>query len=172
MPEELKKFPSIPKLDFTLWRAARKKEEEEARVRAIENAAAGDVMPDGTIYAGISPDTHKRMFVTPEDARLSMNFNDAAEYAKTLNAHGHNDWRIPTKDELNIFFDNREKGALAGTFNQTNDPGDLMNGWRYWYRSSTPGYSDNNAWIQDFSDGHQNGNGSRRFIIASVRCVR
>jgi hypothetical protein len=31
----------------------------------------GDTMPDGTIYAGISPDTQKAMYTTPEDAPLT-----------------------------------------------------------------------------------------------------
>src|SRR4051794_158598 len=41
----------------------------------------GDKMPDGTIYAGISPDTGKPMFAASADAKLTMTFNEAKEYA-------------------------------------------------------------------------------------------
>src|SRR5437764_12648503 len=34
----------------------------------------GDRMDDGTIYAGISPDTHKPMYTTPADARSKTYF--------------------------------------------------------------------------------------------------
>src|SRR5258708_5641271 len=56
---------------------------------------------DGTVYAGVSPDTGKDMYATPADAPLTYTFNQAMEYAARLDAHGHQDWRVPTKDELN-----------------------------------------------------------------------
>jgi hypothetical protein len=120
----------------------------------------GDTMPDGTIYAGLSPDTGKAMFATPADAPLSYTFNEARKYAKVLDAHGHQDWRVPTVDELNVLFNNR---AAIGGFNVT---GSYFPGW---YRSS----SQNGrwyAWEQRFSAGsqlinHKNGH-------SSVRCVR
>src|SRR5947209_3721578 len=37
----------------------------------------GERMPDGTIYAGISPDSQKPMYTTPEDAPLTYTFNEA-----------------------------------------------------------------------------------------------
>jgi hypothetical protein len=40
----------------------------------------GDKMADGTIYAGISPDTNKPMYAAPADAPMSMDFNAAAKY--------------------------------------------------------------------------------------------
>src|SRR5690349_10563178 len=36
----------------------------------------GDRMADGTVYAGISPDTHQPMYTTPEDAPLTYTFNE------------------------------------------------------------------------------------------------
>ena len=71
-------------------------------------------MPDGTVLAGISPDTNKPMYATPADASLTMTFNEAQEYAAKLDAHGHKDWRVPTKAELNVLFNNR---AAIGGFN-------------------------------------------------------
>src|SRR5262249_19594334 len=39
----------------------------------------GDKMADGTIYAGISPDTGKKMFTTPADAPLTMRWKKAVD---------------------------------------------------------------------------------------------
>src|SRR5262249_13943526 len=61
----------------------------------------GDVMEDGTKYAGISPDTSKPMFVTPDDAPLTMKWKEAKDYAANLGM------RLPTKGELNVLFNNR-----------------------------------------------------------------
>ncbi len=88
----------------------------------------GDRMADGTIYAGISPDTHKAMYTTPADASLTMKWKKAMDYAAGLDAHGRHDWRVPTKAELNVLWENRDKGALKGTFNVT---GSAPAGW-YW----------------------------------------
>src|SRR5689334_10127875 len=59
----------------------------------------GDRMPDGTIFAGISPDTHEPMYTTPADAFLTMRWKEAIGYAGwlRLGAYGHRDWRVPTK---------------------------------------------------------------------------
>lgn len=109
----------------------------------------GDKMADGSIYAGDSPDTGKPMYVTARDTPLSVEFYSAATYARGLDAHGHKDWRLPTRAELNVLFQNREKGALKGTFNLT---GSYPAGW-YW--SGTP-YDNNSMYCQMFSDGIQN----------------
>jgi hypothetical protein len=69
-------------------------------------------MPDGTVYAGISPHTSKAMYATPADAPLTMAFTDAKEYAAKLDAHGHKDWHVPTKAALNVLFNNR--AAIGG----------------------------------------------------------
>jgi hypothetical protein len=62
----------------------------------------GDKMPDGTVLAGISPDTNKPMYATPADASLTMTFNEAQIYAAQLDAHGYKDWCVPSKAELNV----------------------------------------------------------------------
>src|SRR2546425_3898208 len=102
----------------------------------------GDRMPDGTVYAGISPETGKPMYTTPTDARLTMNWEQAMEYATKVDAHGHQDWRVPTKGELNVLFNNR---AAIGGFNDTG----RHPGGRYW--SSTEAVL--GAWDQRFSNG-------------------
>ena len=133
---------------------------------ATDALAVGDKMQDGSIFAGVSPDTGKQMFAMPADADLTMTFNGAAQYAKKLNAEkalGHDDWRVPTKAELNTLFENREKGALKGTFNVTCS---YPSGW-YW--SGTP-VTVNFAWGQRFRDGLQDY--CSRYGDSSVRCVR
>ena len=121
---------------------------------------AGDRMADGTVYAGTSPDSNKPMYTTPADAPLTYTFNQAQKYAEKLDAHGHKDWRAPTKAELNVLFKNR---AAIGGFNET---GSNPAGW-YWSSSQ---YNLISAWGQRFSDGHQDG--YIKFNDSSLRCVR
>lgn len=121
----------------------------------------GRRMPDGTIYAGVSPDTGKPMYTTPADASLTMTFNEAWEYAKNLDAHGHQDWRVPTKGELNVLFNNR--AAIGGFDVGGSNPA----GW-YW---SGAQYSRWVAWGQRFSDGCQDIDFGKDGH-SSVRCVR
>lgn len=124
----------------------------------------GDKMEDGTIFAGISPNTNQPMYALPADASLTRTFNEAKEYAATaVDAKGNKGFRVPTKEELNVLFQNREKGALKGTFNLT---GSYSDGW-YW---SSTSYTDDGAWCQRLSDGRQYG--TNRNHLLSVRCVR
>jgi hypothetical protein len=119
----------------------------------------GDKVYDGTVFAGTSPDTGKAMYATPADAKLTYTFNRAKDYAATLDANGHQDWRVPTKNELNVLFQNR---AAIGGFNET---GSYPAGW-YW--SSSP--LDNGGWAQRFSDGSQAN--YLRNDSSALRCVR
>jgi hypothetical protein len=124
----------------------------------------GDEMEDGTVYAGISPDTGMAMYATPPDATLTMKWEAAMEYAGKLDAHSRQDWRVPTKGELNVLFQNR---AAIGGFNETGAHDD---GW-YWSSS----YFWNSAWIQRFSNGGQHNttlNYYNTYQYAALRCVR
>jgi hypothetical protein len=131
-------------------------------------------MPDGTICAGISPDTGKPMYTTDADASATMTFNEAKEYAAKLNLQDLDDtgqrkgWHLPTRDELKVLFNNR---AAIGGFNVTGSsttPASVVDpaGW-YWSASENYVWD---AWGQRFSDGYQfnYGKGTR----SSVRCVR
>ena len=129
-----------------------------------KEATPGDEMEDGTIYAGISPVTKKPMYVTPQDAPGAYTFNQAATYAQNLNANGHQDFRVPSYDELDVLYRNRNKGKLAGTFNET---GSNHAGW-YW--SSTED-AKGLAWAERFSDGGTNAD-QYEFMALSLRCVR
>jgi hypothetical protein len=120
----------------------------------------GDEVADGTIYAGISPDTHKPMYARPNDESGTYSFNEAAKHAKNIDDGFH----VPTKNELNVLYENRNKGKLKGTFNET---GSAPAGW-YW--SSTPDHS-YLAWAQRFSDGNQY-DGAHKYVGSSLRLVR
>jgi hypothetical protein len=105
----------------------------------------GEKMKDGTVFAGISPESGEKMFTTPRSSSLTMSFNEAAEYAVQLNKEkylGHDDWRVPTKAELRVLFEHQYKGELKGTFNLLGGPEEGTSGL-YW--SSTPGSSRINA---------------------------
>jgi hypothetical protein len=133
------------------------------RTETIPTPKAGAIMPDGTIYAGISPDTGTPMFTTPEDALKACTFYQAKRYTAELNrqkAHGRSDWRVPTQRELKVLFQHRR--AIGG-FNLT---GAARAGY---YRSSSHD-GGGSAWEQCFSDGYQF-NGDKR-NESSVRCVR
>jgi len=131
---------------------------DDAKAKAAPQV--GDKIPDGTIYAGISPDTGKAMYATSKDAPLTMKWKAAMEYAAKLDAHGHDDWRVPTKNELNVLFNNR---AAIGGFDIS---GSVPAGW-YWSSTQT---NDLIAWGQRFSDGSQASN--FQTSASSLRCVR
>lgn len=137
----------------------------------FKRAQIGDKMPDGTIYAGVSPDTGKNMYAMPADAPQGMTLKRAKDYAAKLDAHGHKDWRVPSKAELQALFDNR---SAIGGFNETG----LDFAGYYWsgspYTESNqylaPEYHDVLAWAQRFSDGARAGH--IHLDPYSVRCVR
>jgi hypothetical protein len=133
-----------------------------------QSTAVGDTMADGTIFAGISPDTGKPMYTTPVDAPLTYTFNEAQRYAERLRALGHKDWRVPTKAELNVLWENRAKGALKETFNVS---GSYPDGW-YWSSAEDRSEDDSNydAWTQSFSDGSETLNNKN--FHSSLRCIR
>src|ERR1700690_2952957 len=119
----------------------------------------GQTMKDGSILAGVSPDTGRDLFAPPADAPLAYTFNQAQDYAGALDAHDHQDWRIPTKGELKLLFDNF---AAIGGFDLS---GAFPSGW-YWSSSQDTSYS---AWSQRFSDGRQSEHGDA--MQSSLRCV-
>ena len=118
------------------------------------------ISADNTIYAGISPSTGRPMYTTVSDVRGAFTWAAALDKAKSLRAHGHKDWRVPTKDELNVMFMNR--AVLVG-FNLT---GSVPDGW-YWTSTQV---SNTQAWTQRFECGKQ----FHSFVegLNSLRCVR
>jgi hypothetical protein len=107
----------------------------------------GTVMADDSVYAGVSPDTGKRMYAMSSDASVLMTFNEAASHAKALDTLGHDDWRVPTASELNELFNH---AVAIGGFDMT---GQGHATW-YWSSNSMNGDPDDiGAICQRFSDG-------------------
>ncbi len=127
--------------------------------------AIGDVMQDGTVYAGLSPNTGKPMFAAPADAPLTMDFKAAAKYARELQVGDKNDFRVPTPEELDVLFHNRDKGALKDTFNKS---GNMYTGGYY---GTSKDYYRTHIFVQRFRDGRKTASFSR-WSKASIRCVR
>ena len=124
--------------------------------------APGRRMPDGTVYAGISPDSDKALYTTPQDASLVFSWLSAQKYCRTLSASRRRDWHLPTLGELAVLFINR---ASIGSFNET---GYVNNGPGYYWSSVEIG--DASAWGQRFNDGyHEDLNKAQDSL---VRCVR
>ncbi len=115
---------------------------------------------DLTVYAGISPATHRPFYTTPADAHGTYAWDGAQRYCSALEAFGHHDWRDPTKDELAVEFQNR---AAIGGFNETglNPAG--------WYWSSSPGKNLIGVALR-FTDGRQDDYDTG--LSSSLRCVR
>jgi len=81
----------------------------------------GTVMLDGTVYAGISPKTGNMLFAMPEDAPDLLDYKQSHDCLSEMNKNksfGYSDWRIPVVQELEVIFENRQKGGLSGTFNE------------------------------------------------------
>jgi hypothetical protein len=128
---------------------------------AKQELKTGARMPDGTVFAGISPDTNEAMYTTPADAPLTMKWKQAMEYAAKLDAHGHKDWRAPTKGELNVLYNSR--AAIDGFSESGSDAG--------WYWSSSHDFN-LGAWGQRFFDFDGYQDALNDSYAASLRCVR
>jgi hypothetical protein len=130
----------------------------------------GGRMPDGTVYAGSL--NGKPIYTTAADAPGTFTHGKGRTYASSLDAHGHRDWRMPTKTELNMLFNNR---AAIGGFDikgpRHDDLVSLAADWNPagWYWSSTRGGLVS-AWGQHFSDGLTINHFRKH--EAHLRCVR
>jgi len=84
-------------------------------------------------------------------------FDTAADVCAILSLDGYSDWFLPSKDELNLMYENLK---VAGV-------GSFTDGW-YWSSSEV---SVNYAWYQFFGNGNQ-GNGTNKDNTYRVRAVR
>ena len=114
----------------------------------------GDQMPDGTVYVGLSPTDGRPLYAMPHDPRGLHTWGGAKTAATAETFAGHTDWRLPTKEELDMLY--RARDAVGG----------FQPGW-YW---SSFQIGDHFACGQGFSGG------SRGFASKNanshVRCVR
>lgn len=91
------------------------------------------------------------------DSNLNgLNWYEAKTKCETYEEGGYNDWYLPTKDELNMMYNELPKRKL----------GDLSRGY-YW--SSTE-VDSNFAWLQHFNDGYQGAN--EKHFTGNVRAIR
>jgi hypothetical protein len=118
-------------------------------------------MPDGTVYVGFSPDSGEPMYTTPDDEPLRYSFKKALAHAASLSAHGHNDWRVPTRGELRILFSYR---ASLGGFGPKSG---------HWSSEASGRFS---AWYMIFGRYLSNAAGQEfsafRKVHLALRCVR
>ncbi len=149
----------------------------------------GETMPDGTVFAGYSPSAEaEEAFLWPEqdhplerglqpfyataaDAPGAYNWFGAAQYCADLQTAGHDNWRVPNLGELRALEINKDKGALAGTFNKDPDYFDkdtgLSQGW-YWASSG----GDDWAHQVHFGRGPAGYADKAEYDAGLVRCVR
>jgi hypothetical protein len=80
----------------------------------------------------------------------------AAKRCAALNTGGYRDWFLPSKDELNLMYQNLKRKGL----------GEFTDSW-YWSSSED---DDDSVWGQGFSDGGQNNYGKDSNY--SVRAIR
>jgi hypothetical protein len=98
------------------------------------HAEPGTQVYDSSIALGISPTTGKKIYALPQDADVRLSFNNAAAYVAQLNKNktfGHDDWRLPSAEELKLLCDMQKTGTFSGTFNWAskpveNTPGDAL----------------------------------------------
>ncbi len=91
--------------------------------------------------------------------------HQAAQACADLNVHGHTDWYLPARDELDVVYENLQDGIP----NDDNaDP--IISGFATDYYWSSSEYNGGNAYRERFSDGSQ-GN-SYKYYTYAVRCAR
>ena len=90
----------------------------------------------------------------------------AAEYCEGLSAHGHSDWYLPAKEEMNVMCANRNSGALDGSFS-----GENATPFSYWTSSEDRAEV---SWAVEFLDAGPcfNSNSNSKSNNLNVRCVR
>jgi hypothetical protein len=138
---------------------------------------SGSIAPDGSIYLGHY--NNKDWFVTAQNAKYSdgknmvMAFNAAAQYAKDLRAHGHDDWMVPPgkndpkePDILKEMYKNENTGAFAGTYEKETYP----DRW-YWSSTRSPDNAQK-AWRHSFYINRSDLEGTNdRHSVRPVRAV-
>jgi hypothetical protein len=120
----------------------------------------GDRMPDGTVYVGISPNMGRPLYAMTRDLPRRYSWTYAIKITAQQTVGGHTDWRLPTKDELNMLY------LAQKTIGSQRD-------WRFrpdWYWSNSECSPGPIAWSQGFDYGSQCHN--LKSNAALVRCVR
>ena len=114
----------------------------------------GDTGPGGGVVYFVN-NSGKYLEAAPADLAGLYPWNDAVEAARSYQGGGKSDWRLPTKDELNELYEQKQ---ILGVFK----PG-------YYWSSSVS--SSTNAWVQTFDIGFQTSYGKSNSTVR-VRPVR
>jgi hypothetical protein len=112
----------------------------ESGPKKTEKAAfeRGAKIADGSIFAGLTAGRKQEIYAMPTDLDVTMDFNDAAAAVRKLNdnkALGHDDWQIPSLENVRVLYKNKNEGALKGTFNTSSKRSPPV--FPGWYWSST-----------------------------------
>lgn len=99
----------------------------------MKNLNVGDAHSGGLVA---SIDNKGQGIVVALSDSTRMTWIDANSFGQSIN--GYSDWRLPSKDELNILYLNK---TILGGFSQSD----------YW--SGTVNETDDSAWAQSFEDG-------------------
>jgi hypothetical protein len=99
----------------------------------------------------------KGLLASPKDLSLPYSYKESIGECEEYVLNGFDNWRLPTKDELNLLY---EKRNTIGGFDMT-----------YVYWSSTSDGTANTAWYVDFADGEK-AFGRYDYGSGPVRCVR
>ena len=86
---------------------------------ALDAAIVAHTAPRSTdrfasiVYVGVTPTDGRRLYTMPHDLSASaLHAWASAEFAAKATFGGHSDWRVPTKDELELFY--IAKDAIGG----------------------------------------------------------
>lgn len=132
----------------------------ELAKKATTDPEVGKIQEDGTVYAGRTAGG-KKLYTTARDAPLRMTFGKAVEFARAADLHGHNDWRLPTRDEQAVLYKNRKE---IGNFNTSGaSPAGC-------YRSTDGKPGNRETIVHNFGDGKQAT--APDYIAMPVRLVR
>lgn len=120
-----------------------------------DNLKIGDSYDGGIIFQ-VGPNGNEIKICAEHDLGF-YNWHEAKEKCDEYSDGGHMDWYLPSKEELNLLFNNLSQKGL-GNFKEN------------WYWSSTE--TDGQGWEQQFPEGYQQNNGGGNKSNSFVRAIR
>ena len=157
--DKLGKISALHSKSVAATKESTRLEAEAVRMAQLE---VGAQMDDGSIYAGISPDTNERMYAVPAD--IEGDFNQAAKRAQELSQESGKVYRVPSEAEMEVLYSNC---TAIGGFKET---GIAENNDWYWSSTEYEGDTINLAKGMLFYDGRTTT--LPKTCVYSVRLVR